>query len=142
MTGVADQGQTKIDFSQAQANCTLIASAHTNKSVDIAGANGDQIGLLNDRAIGEHHFLCPLLNCKATIDTEKTEQVNVKPCSSFDDLAFTAGHAQGQNAAGASRNAQRCVSSKAGVVDVYPAIVDHFVTGFAGLVDEDVDARG
>ena len=139
---VGDQGQAKVDLAKLQTNGIVLACAHTGKSVHIARANGDEVGLLDDRTIRQHHLLAALLNCKVALDAKEAKQVQVEACGGLDDLALATGHAQGQRAAGAGWNVQGRLAAQAGVVGVFPAVIHHFVTGFTRLVDEHADAGG
>ena len=140
--GVGDEGQTKVHLAELQTNGIVLARAHAGKSVYLARAYGDEVGLLDHRAVRQHHLLAALLDCKVALDAEETKQVHVQTCGGLDDLALAAGHAQRQGAAGAGGNVQGGLAAQAGVVGIDPAVVHHLVADFASLVDEHADAGG
>ena len=142
MTGVGDEGQTKVHLAQRQADGVVLAGAHAGECIHIAGTDGDQVGLLDDRAVGQHHFLAALLDRKIALDAEKAKQVDLQAGGGLDDLALTAGHGQRQGAAGAGGNVQRRLAPERLVIGVLPAVVHHLVASLASLVDEDTDAGG
>ena len=75
--GVADQGQAKVDRAQAQAFGVGAACVDTRECIHAMATHGDEVGVLDDRAIGQGDSLRTLLQGKAALDGEEAKQVDV-----------------------------------------------------------------
>ena len=132
--GVADQCQAEVHLSQAQAHRVGGARVDASKGVDAAAADGDDLGVLDGRAVGQHHVLVALLDPKAALHREEAEQVHVQVTRGLGDLALRALQAQVQRAAlRVGGHGQRGGAR---------GVVHHLVAVLARLVDGHAQAGG
>ncbi len=135
MVGVADQGQTKVDIAQAQANGGIATRADAGKRLHFAGTDGDQLRRFDLAAIRQRDRLAALLQRESAFNAEEAEQIQLQLSRGLDDLALGTRQVQAQAGFAAGGDQQ---------VGLADAVVHHGIAHTGGLVDgqRDVGAAG
>ena len=136
---VGNQRQAEVQPAKRQADLLGCAAIDTGKSRHIMAADGDQLRVLDDRAVGQGDVLAALFKGKAARNAEEAEQVNVEVAGGLDDLAFAARHGQAQGVtltAGVNGHGRLALGGAA----VLEAVVNDLVVELACLVDADLQA--